>query len=185
MSATPSRAQLPSRARLSRRSLLAAGASGGLVALAACDPLSAIDPPSRTGSASGSPEPQGVPSLRPDVALATLALAEISAVRHAVTRTQRRFPRRTGELGAVVSMHRTHESALADAVPEGAEPATQPPAYAVPADAALALQRLRVREEQLLARLDSLAVDAESGSFAGLLASMGAGVAQRVATWPR
>ena len=45
--------------------------------------------------------------------------------------------------------------------------------------------RLITECEQLLARLDSLAVDAESGSFAGLLASMGAGVAQRVATWPR
>ncbi|WP_030482387.1 hypothetical protein [Nocardioides aequoreus] len=162
---------------LSRRALLATGAAGGLAALTACEAPG-------DGRADALPAAEASPSLAPDVALATLALAEIRAVRRAVETTRRAFPARTAGLRAVASMHRSHEAALADAVPDGAQTALTPPAYDVPARAARASRRLRQREEQLRRRLDALALDAESGAFASLLASMGAGVAQRVATWP-
>ena len=42
----------------------------------------------------------------------------------------------------------------------------------------------RRREQQLHERLATLATQAQSGEFARLLASMGAGVQQRLATWP-
>ncbi len=162
---------------LSRRALLHTGGVVGLAALTACAATG-------TGGEDAAPATEPSPAVAPDVALATLALAEIREARRAVETTLRALPARAPELRAVVSMHRAHEAALVDAVPDGAETAPTPPEYDVPPRAARALRRLRRREEQLRERLDALALDAESGAFATLLASMGAGVAQRVATWP-
>lgn len=173
MPATPRDPRLP---QVSRRGLVVAGTAvllGG--ALVGC---SAADDSARAA------EPEGSPSLSPDVALATLALAELRAAGKAVRATARRFPAVDADLAPVAAMHAAHESALVDAVPEGAEPATRPAAYDVPARRAAALTRLRQRESELQARLADLAVDARSGAFAELLASMSAGVAQRVARWP-
>lgn len=161
---------------LSRRGLLAAGSVALLgPSLVAC---------SDGSSAGAAPEPTGTPSLSPDVALATLALAELRAAVEAVTATTDGFPALRTALAPVRAMHEAHESALVDAVPDGAEPGTDPAPYDVPARRPAALTALREREQELQARLGDLAVEARSGAFAALLAAMSAGTAQRVATWP-
>lgn len=163
---------------LSRRALLAAGSAVLLTpSVAAC---SGGADAARTAA----PEATGTPSLSPDVALATLALAELRAAAGALTATTDGFPALRPSLAPVRAMHEAHESALVDAVPEGAEPGTDPAPYDVPARRPAALTALREREQELQARLGDLAVEARSGAFAALLAAMSAGTAQRVATWP-
>jgi hypothetical protein len=49
----------------------------------------------------------------------------------------------------------------------------------------VAARKLAVAEGALHAALDELALRAESGDFARLLASMGAGIAQQLAGWPQ
>ena len=79
-------------------------------------------------------------------------------------------------------MHRAHEASLADAVPDRASPVEpRPTPYAVPASASGPCRALAAGEQQLHATLDGLALRAQSGDFARLLASMGAGVGQRLA----
>lgn len=164
---------------LTRRTLLAAG-SVAVVAPA----LTACTSTSGDGGDDVAPSADGTPSLSPDVALATLALAELRAATAAVAATTRGFPALRASLAPVREMHEAHEAALVDAVPEGAEPGTDPAPYDVPARRPAALTALRRREQELQARLGDLAVEARSGAFAALLAAMSAGTAQRVATWP-
>ena len=160
---------------LSRRSLIVVGAAGlaGLVA-SAC---SASDP------VSDHEAPKSPPELTPDVAVATSALAEIRAVRSAVDKTLARFPESRPRLVPFGQMHRAHEKSLADAVPARAQPAATPAPYVVPRKRDVALTGLATREQRLHDTLDALALRAQSGDFARLLASMGAAVSQRLAVW--
>jgi hypothetical protein len=80
-------------------------------------------------------------------------------------------------------MHRAHEKSLADAVPARARPSATPAAYAVPRKGDVALTRLAAREQRLHDILDALALRAQSGDFARLLASMGAAVSQQLTVW--
>lgn len=66
--------------------------------------------------------------------------------------------------------------------PAGAttSPTAAPTTYAVPRSRARAVPALVAREQELHTRLDALALEAESGEFARLLASMGAAVGQRI-----
>jgi len=132
----------------------------------------------------GSRQPASPAGLTPDVAVATRALAEIRAVREAVTGTLARYPATRPALGALVALHRAHEATLVDAVPDRAEPSSRPAPYAVPRNRDKAVAALAVREQRLHDTLDRLAVRAQSGQFARLLASMGAAVHQRLAAWP-
>lgn len=166
----------PSRRTLTRRALVGGLGAGAAVALL---PGCSVDTPLRDGD-QREPRP-----LAPDVAVATTALAELRAARRAVADTTRRFPQLQSALAPVRSMHRTHETSLADAVPAGADPVGQAAPYAVPRRRAAALAALEERERQLHDRLATLAAQAQSGEFARLLASMGAGVQQRLAAWPR
>ena len=166
----------PMRRTLSRRTLVTGGLAVG--AAATVLPGCSVDTPLDGGSTSR-PRP-----LAPDVAVATTALAELRATRRAVAATTGRFPGRRGDLDPVGSMHRAHEASLVDAVPAGADPTTPVAPYAVPRRRPAALATLRQREQQLHERLATLAGQAQSGEFARLLASMGAGVQQRLATWP-
>jgi hypothetical protein len=150
----------------------AAGAAG-LVA-SAC---SASDP------VSDDETPKPSTELAPDVAVATSALAEIRAVRAAVDGTLSRFPESRARLAPLGQMHRAHEKSLADAVPPRARPSAAPAPYAVPRKRDVALDRLATREQRLHDTLGGLALRAQSGDFARLLASMGAGVAQQLAVW--
>lgn len=127
--------------------------------------------------------PQPSAELAPDVAVASRALAEIRAVRAAATRTITRHPGTRPRLVAVVHMHRAHEVSLADAVPTQVEPWAAPAPYVVPRGRDAALKRLAARERRLHQTLDALALRAQSGDFARLLASMGAAVNQRLTVW--
>ncbi|MCW2846763.1 MAG: hypothetical protein JWR90_737 [Marmoricola sp.] len=130
--------------------------------------------------------PQKPAALAPDVAVATSALAEIKVLRAAVTTTVSRFPATRAQLTPLLQLHRAHEVSLADAVParaaSGASPAPVP--YAVPRKRDVALSMLLAREGRLHASLDALALRAQSGDFAQLLASMGAGIGQQLAVLP-
>jgi hypothetical protein len=158
---------------LSRRGLLvgAAGVAGLVTGCSADD------------SADRDDAPEGPAALAPDVAVATRALAEIRAVRTAVTRTQARFPATRALLGPVAAMHVAHERTLVDAVPDRANTSTAPAPYAVPLRRAAALRGLAAREQRLHDTLDGLSLRARSGDFARLLASMGAGLGQQLAGW--
>jgi hypothetical protein len=172
---SPARPTPGAASRLSRRTLVL-GVVGGAAGLAVAGCSSDDDTPGKA--------PETAPSPSPDVAVATSALAEIRAVRVAVTATLARFPENRATLSPLVALHRTHEATLADAVPDGAAPTTSPAAYAVPRKREKALARLTAREQRLHATLDELAVKAQSGQFARLLASMGAALHQRATGSP-
>jgi hypothetical protein len=160
---------------VSRRALIGAGAGFAALAAAGCSVDNPVSPDK-------TPKPSA--ELAPDVAVASRALAEITAVREAATRTLSRHPGIRPGLVTVVHMHRAHEGSLADAVPAQARPTATPAPYAVPRERDVALRRLAARERQLHHTLDGLALRAQSGDFARLLASMGAAVNQHLAVWP-
>jgi hypothetical protein len=160
---------------VSRRSFVAAGA--GVVGLTAVG--CTVDNPVSHDKADKRPA-----GLAPDVAVASRALAEITAVLAAATRTLARHPGIRPGLVQVVHMHRAHEHSLADAVPAQARPSAAPAAYRVPRSRDAALSRLAGEERRLHLTLDALALRAQSGDFARLLASMGAAVDQQLARWP-
>ncbi len=158
---------------LSRRSVIAAGVAG--LALSGCS----VDDPVSVDEAPAAPAELGA-----DVGIATEALEQIRGVASAVLATGERFPALAGLLAGVRAMHAAHEGSLVDAVPERARTTAGPSAYAVPASRAAALSQLAAAEQKLHDSLDGLALRAQSGEFARLLASMGAAVAQRLARWP-
>jgi hypothetical protein len=160
--------------RLSRRSVVF-GVLGGVagMAVAGC-----------SDNGDGADKTPGSPAgLTPDVAVATSALTEIRAVREAASATLARFPANRSTLAPLVTLHRAHEATLVDAVPHRASPSARAAPYAVPRKREKALSNLAVREQRLHNTLDALALRAESGQFARLLASMGAALHQRLAGW--
>jgi hypothetical protein len=160
---------------LSRRGVLVGlGGTAGL-ALTGCGGDREAD----SGSGTTSGKRSG--GVTPDVAVATAALTEIRAVRASVVATAARFPDQRPALTALVGMHRVHEAALVDAVPERARTSVSPAPYAVPRKPARALAAVAGHERHLHAALGDLAVKAQSGEFARLLASMGAAIGQRLA----
>ena len=169
---TPSDAGNP----LARRTLLAVGVTGmAALGLAGCS-----DDDDGGGRTARATPARGV---TPDVAVATAALGAIRATREAVVATQARYPATRAQLTALSRMHRAHEATLVDAVPDRARTSASPAPYAVPRRREAALRALRKREQHLHTSLDGLALRAQSGDFARLLASMGAAVDQRLAGW--
>lgn len=157
---------------LSRRSLFA-GAAGVAVLLASgC---------STSDSTSNDETPKPPAELAPDVAIATRALAEIRAVRTAASNTLSRYPAVRSRLASLVQLHQAHEATLADAVPDRVGTSASPAPYAVPRKRDAALRSLTLREQRLHDTLHELALRAQSGDFARLLASMGAGISQQLA----
>ena len=90
--------------------------------------------------------------------------------------TAQRFPAIRPALADLDAMHAAHERSLVDAVPAQARSASASAAYAVPARRDAALLRLQTVEVGLHDTLQALALKAQSGEFARLLASMGAAV---------
>lgn len=160
---------------MSRRTVLA-GFVGGAALLSAAGCSDDAKPGTRA--------PDSPAGLTPDVAVATTALAEIRAVREAVTATLRRFPTTRSTIGSLVALHQKHEATLVDAVPARASTSAAPAPYAVPRNRDRAVKALEVHEQKLHDTLDGLALRAQSGQFARLLASMGAALHQRLAEWP-
>lgn len=145
---------MPAGPRLARRTTLAlpVGVAAGLVTVAGCD----------DGSRSpGDAAPTSAPEPDPDVALVDGVLEELDQAL-----------RLASAAGAVdlVALHRAHIEAL-----EGTPPVPGPRRRV---DAAA----VRGRERRLQAHLAEAAVAAASGALAGLLASMSAAVAQRLAS---
>jgi hypothetical protein len=160
---------------LTRRSLIAGAAGMAALVASGCS----VDNPVSHEKAPPTPG-----ELAPDVAVATRALAEITAVRTAVTRTLSRYPDSRPQLRPLVRMHRAHEKTLVDAVPEQARPTAKPAPYVVPRKQKAALRKLATREQRLHDSLGRLALRAQSGDFARLLASMGSATSQRLSVWP-
>ena len=159
----------------SRRSLIAGTVGVAALMVSGCS----AENPTSTDKA-----PKSVAKLAPDVAVATRALAEIRAVRAAVSRTISKHPPSRPALAPLVQMHTAHAETLVEAVPERARTEANPAPYVVPRKRAIALRKLEAREQRLHEQLAGLALRAESGDFARLLASMGAGITQRLVAWP-
>jgi hypothetical protein len=114
-------------------------------------------------------------AVTPDVRTATTALAAVRAMLLAIDQTGKRFPATRVPLSGLRAMHTAHERSLAGAVPRSAAaPSTTP--QPVPGNRAAALAQLRAGEARLHETLRTLAVRAQSGDFARLLASMSAAV---------
>jgi hypothetical protein len=165
----------------SRRSLLVAGLGvGSGLLLVGCSSES-DDEGGRAARSPASPAAPAAPaSTTPDVAVATLALSEIRTAAAAVRATGVRFPDLRGDLAGLGAMHQAHERSLAEAVPAPARTSATPAPYAVPRRRDAALRRLTTTEQGLHDTLGRLAMRAQSGQFARLLASMGTGVTVRV-----
>ena len=160
---------------LARRTLLAVGVTGiAALGLAGCSDHAA------SGKTAAKAPARGV---SPDVAVATAALAAIRATQSAVVATQARYPGTRSQLMTLRQMHQAHEATLVHAVPDRASASVRPAPYAVPRGREAALRALRAHEQRLHTSLDGLALRAQSGDFARLLASMGAAVDQRLAGW--
>jgi hypothetical protein len=163
-------------AGLSRRAALGLGLGlgMGLVGVAGCS----LDNPL---SDEQTPAAKAVRDLEPDVAVAVQAVTLIHGAQSAVTATSEKHPTLAARLTGLVEAHRAHLDALTDAVPKGVDttPATAAP-YAVPARPARALSQLTATERSLHDDLIGLALRAESGPFARLLAAMAAALSQQL-----
>jgi hypothetical protein len=134
--------------------------------------------PAPTGSPPAGRAPG--PTRDSDVGLAARVLDGEQAMLDRVLATLRRHPGLATALAGARQAHRAHVALLIGAVPPGARrddaaPAPRP----VPARSAAAL-RVLARAEQRLAQLRTAdALDARSGPFARVLASMAAAAAQQ------
>lgn len=153
--------------RVSRRSVLGLGLVGaGSFVVVGCS----------SGSSADGDEPDREAAVEPDVRTATAALAAIRGTHQAARATTQRFPATRVGLSGLIGMHAAHERSLVDAVPTRARESAAPAPYAVPRLRPKALARLGANEAKLHDTLQSLALKAESGEFARLLASMAAGI---------
>jgi hypothetical protein len=154
----------PSTAVATTRRTAVGAALAGLLAVSACDAGRDVD--------SGGP---GVSqSEDPDAALVRHVVGEISTLVALVSAVEARYPRLRGRVRPFRDLHEAHLRAL-DAT--ASEVDGQP--RLTGADQALRV--VRSREEQGRRRLVEAAVSARSGALASTLASMSAGVAQRLA----
>ncbi len=159
----------PAHGPLSRRSVIGLGVAGlgaGLGALAGCS----------SGTTSTGTQRARPASVTPDVQTAAVALAAVRSAHDAVRATARRFPATRASLAGLEVMHTAHERSLVDAVPAQERGSTTPAPYAVAARKDVAVARLQAAEARLHDTLQALALRAQSGEFARLLASMAAAV---------
>ena len=160
----------PPHGPVSRRSVIGLGVAGlGSMALVAG--CSSGSSPTPSGNQQARPT-----SVTPDVQTATEALLAVRAADQAIRATVQRFPATRPSLARLETMHAAHERTLVDAVPAPERRSAAPAPYAVPHRRATALARLQVSEAKLHDTLQVLALRAQSGEFARLLASMAAAV---------
>ncbi len=159
--------------RLTRRTALGvAGLASVGVTAAACDDPAAT--------------PSGQATVRsteitPDVALAVELVAGMQRSVALTTDVVRRYPLLRPALRPLLETQRAHLALLRDAVPSRAMPS--PSAASVPTTTDRTAARARVVRSTKARRdaLNAAALEAESGPFARVLASMGAGLSQRLA----
>lgn len=164
--------------------MLAGPAAAGVAlalspALAGCSdtaPKSAGAAP-RTGQRASSARA----GVQPDVHVAERAVAAIASTQAVLAEVRRGHPGLAGLVGRFSPLHTVHLRALRDAVPAGAAGTSAAPS-GVPASGTRAGARALAlsTERQLIATLTGLALRAESGDFARLLASMVAALDQRL-----
>lgn len=161
---------------VSRRGALALMAAGGLVATG-CD-AGDLDPRSEPPTPTVTETLQAPAPADEQADAETLArvLAETSAALALVQAVTARHPSLRGRLTPLARMHRTHRDLLARAAAE--EDEATPPSVTVPRRRAAALRLVGSHEDVARKRYEGWALDARSGTFARLLASMAAGVAQ-------
>jgi hypothetical protein len=118
------------------------------------------------------------------VALAITAVGRIGDVADLLHRTVARHRRLRHRLSGLAALHAAHLRLLQDAVPrdrrDGARGATGGRLHVAHRERA-ALDAVLGAERALRPRLDDLAVRAQSGEFARLLAAMSAAVSQQLA----
>jgi hypothetical protein len=160
----------PPHGPVSRRSVIALGLAGlgSVGAVAACSSA-----PSPTSSSNQQARPA---SVTPDVQTATEALAAVRTAHQVVRATAQRFQATRLGLAPLEAMHVAHERSLVDAVPAPQRGSAAAAPYAVPHRRDVALGRLQASEATLHDTLQALALRAQSGEFARLLASMAAAV---------
>lgn len=178
------------RGGLTRRTALRGGLlATGTLALAGCrtDAGTGGTGGSATGTPTGTPAgaataaPEQETDDDPDVRLLEELLGDVEASWALVAATARRHRRLRPPLGPLVDLHAAHRELLGEATGSTGEPRASGRGPAVPRDPTAALAAVRRREESLARALTEGAVVAESGSFARVLASMSAGVAQHTA----
>lgn len=165
--------------RTSRRRVLAVSTSLGALALGttACD-LVAPDPepaevdPSASGT---SPSAAPDPDEDADEQLVARVADEVSRTLAVVEAAGRGRPQVRRSLRDLGRTHRAHLAELSDSP-------TRARRVRVGGDEGAAVRRVRSAEQQLQRRLARAAVDARSGPLAALLASMGAAIAQQLAS---
>lgn len=157
-----------------------AGCSGdvGDVDLSRLDPRS--DPPTPTTTAELR-EPADA-DANADVLTLDAAYAEVLATAALLEAVAQRHQRLAPALQPVLRVHRAHAEVLAGAAPE--DPTASTPSGRSPRTAAKALALVRSTEESTQNRLSGWALDARSGTFARLLGSMSAAIAQQYSTLP-
>ncbi len=163
----------PPDLRLTRRTALgAAGLASVGVAAAACDDPAAA--PSGRATVHST-------EITPDVGLAVALVAGMQRSEALTTDVVRRFPLLRPALRPLLETQRAHLALLSDAVPAGAKPSSS--VVVVPPTTDRVAARARVVRSTTARRdaLNAAALDAESGPFARVLASMGAGLSQRLA----
>lgn len=160
-------------ARISRRGVLAAALSLPVMPLAGCALNNPLDR-RRTLAA------EAVPALAPDVGVAVEAVARIRAVEATLSATTQRHTGMTAALAGLAAMHTAHLEALMEAVPDRVDTSgTQAPAT-VPEAPGAARRAVVLAERGLHDELAELALRAQSGLFARLLAAMVAGISQQL-----
>lgn len=122
-------------------------------------------------------------AVSPDVAVAISAASQVRQAADLLHRTVRRHPRLRGRLTALSAVHDTHLRLLRQAVPPGEheDRSSTTARQAVPPRAAAAVDGVVRVEHGLRQSLEGLAVRAQSGEFARLLAAMSAAVGQQLA----
>ncbi|MCW2780037.1 MAG: hypothetical protein JWR35_486 [Marmoricola sp.] len=155
--------------------VLATGLTSGLAT--GCD---VRNPLSKSGD--GVPEPAAV---SPDVTVAIQAVGVIRAAQLAATTTSQRHPALRPRLTALLDMHKAHLDALADAVPDASRATPTATPFVVPADPKVALHTIAVLETGGRSTIIGLALRAQSGAFARLLAGITAATSQRLVGLPK
>jgi hypothetical protein len=158
---------VPARPRFTttRRTALG-GALLGLGAATGCD----LDPPGKEPG--GARRPVGED---PDTTLVEEVLAELTRLTDLVSAVGTTYARLGPRMAELRALHVAHREALGD------EPGRDAAFDGVLSGADQALTLVRARERRAQNLLADWSVRAESGALARLLASMSAGVAQRVA----
>lgn len=160
--------------------------------------------PSGSGAPEGAANAEERPDrLDPDVAVASMALANEQSALDAIEATGIRHPELAEILAPVIAAHSEHVRLLAEAAPATSAPAADTGAaaspspspsgpaeqsahrYRVPREPQAALTSLSANEQALSTSTKRHAFVAKSGAFARLLASMAASAAQHAVVLDR